>query len=90
MPKPIKVENMTFIERAEALGNGFLTYRPIDAGDVPADVRFTTPRRYQGQRGEVSFGGAGQGPFDAGDPYKRLKSEEGTVSFYRLEKRDEE
>ena len=62
-------------------------YTKIDKSQIPAGVRFDTPRRNQGQIVEVSYGTFGRYEAGAGDPYKRCidHSEGGlaTASYYR-------
>lgn len=65
-------------------------YISCQAGDIPAGVRWTTPRRNQGQIVTVSYGGFGKGEMDEGDPYMSRQNaslpsgHKGREEFFRL------
>ena len=60
-------------------------YTECDAADVPAGVRFDTPRRNQGQIVTYSYGTTGRGEAGYGDPYMmRHDASDGEVTHYRL------
>jgi hypothetical protein len=48
------------------------TYKEINEDDVPSDIRFTTPMRFQGQVEVVAFGHSRSDEGDVGDPYVRI------------------
>ena len=60
-------------------------YTRCDERDIPAAVRFDVPGRNQGQMIEVAYGGLDRGEHDYGDPFKRIKDENGRVTYYRAE-----
>ncbi len=47
------------------------TYKEINESDIPSNIRFTAPMRFQGQAKEVAFGCTGNSEGDVGDPYVR-------------------
>ena len=60
-------------------------YIPCSRADIPANVRFDTPRRNMGQIVEVSYGGFGAAEHDDGDPYMRVTDRSaGTTEFFAL------
>lgn len=53
--------------------------------DIPAGVRFDTPRHLAGQIIEVSYGTFGRHEACSGDPWKRVTDRScGEVTYYRL------
>jgi hypothetical protein len=65
-------------------------YVECDKSEIPAGVRFDTPRSNQGQIVEVSYGGFGAAEHDDGDPYMRRTDtsiptgKPGRVTYYKL------
>lgn len=60
-------------------------YEPCALDDIPDDVRFDVPERYQGQIVEVAYGGYDRAGNDLGDPYmRRTDRSDNTVTYYRL------
>lgn len=60
-------------------------YKPCAESDVPGNVRFDTPRRWQGQLVERAYGGWSRAEHDVGDPWKRVTDHTtGAVSYFRL------
>ena len=56
---------------------------------IPADVRFDTPTRNQGQMIEVSYGGFCRSEHDDGDIYKRVvdrTNPHAAPTYYQLAK----
>ena len=52
---------------------GSYTYEVIDPADVPADLRWETPRRHQGQHVERSYATSRPAAAnDLGDPWMRI------------------
>ena len=66
--------------------NTHAKYVPIDASQIPDDVRFDIPRRNQGQIVLVAYGGDSRGEHDEGDPYMRVvdQSEGQEAAYYVL------
>ena len=62
-------------------------YVPIDASEVPSDIRFDIPVRHQRRGEKIAYGGVRQMPHDEGDLYKRVELEDGTHAFFRLAER---
>ena len=71
---------------AKASTSGALLSVPIDASQIPDDVRFDIPRRNQGQIVLVAYGGYSRGEHDEGDPYMRVvdQSEGQEAAYYVL------
>jgi len=60
-------------------------YTPCDAADVPAGVRFDTPRIHQGQICTTSYGTFGRSEADRGSPYMtHSDASTGVTTTYRL------
>ena len=60
-------------------------YTECSERDVPAGVRFDTPRRHQGQAVEVQYGGFERAEHDSGAPWKRIveRALGGKATYYR-------
>lgn len=64
-------------------------YREINADQIPANIRFDVPARFQGQVIEFAYGGTGRYEHDSGAPYRRVTDysiaagQPGRVTFYK-------
>ena len=59
-----------------------ITYVRISEREIPAGVKWHTPRRYQGQAVVVQYGHFGSDEAVPGDPFKRRITENGKITYY--------